>query len=53
MNGEFKSTVGEENVVQVTGGHGAVPVPAFTNDADGNGRSDLLEWLLEGKALPQ
>lgn len=53
MTGEFKDTVGDENVVVVNSEHGAVPVEAFNRDADNDGKSDLLEWLLEDQALPQ
>ena len=52
MAHQFVKEFGEDSLVKVKAGHGAVPVNAFQRDADGNGRSDLIEWLLEGKELP-
>ena len=52
MSNQFAKQFGADNLVNVNAAHGAVPVNAFQRDADGNGRSDLLEWLLEGKELP-
>ena len=52
MSNQFAKQFGADNLVNVKTGHGAVPVNAFQRDADGNGRSDLIEWLLEGKELP-
>lgn len=53
MESTFKNKVGEENFVVVDGLHGSVPVHAFNRDADGNGRSDIFEWLLEDKPLAE
>ena len=52
MSNQFAKQFGADNLVNVNASHGAVPVNAFQRDADGNGRSDLFEWLLEGKELP-
>ena len=53
MNTTFQDKVGAENLVIVDTDHGAVPVNAFRRDADGDGKSDLIEWLLEDQALPE
>lgn len=53
MDTHFKHAVGDENFISVSSGHGNVPIEAFNRDADGDGKSDLLEWLLEDQKLPQ
>ena len=53
MTSTFSQTFGAENMVNVKTTHGAVPVNAFTRDADADGKADLFEWLLEDQALPE
>ena len=53
MTSTFAQTFGDESLVNVNTYHGAVPVPTFTKDVDGNHRVDLFEWLLEDKELPE
>ena len=52
MAGDFRRTFGNENVVEMQFDHnnkrikhGDTPGVAFAMDSDGNGRSDLFEWL--------
>ena len=46
--GKFQKTFGSKNVfgVSVRGGHGFVPEYAYIIDQDGDGKSDLIQWLL-------
>ncbi len=53
MDEDFASTFGSDNFVKVAAKHGSVPINAFNRDANENGKSDLIEWLLEGKKLPE
>lgn len=38
--------IGDENVFVCDADHSGVPFKAFTQDSDGNHRSDLIEWML-------
>jgi predicted peptidase len=38
--------IGQDNILSVKSGHGALPSIVFTLDDDKNGRSDIIEWLL-------
>ena len=53
MDSFFANKVGDENLVTINRAHGKVPINAFRRDADGDGKSDLIEWLLEDQALPE
>ena len=53
MDSQFASKFGDENLVKINRAHGKVPINAFRRDADANGKSDLIEWLLEDKVLPE
>jgi predicted peptidase len=53
MDEDFASTFGSNNFVKVATKHGSVPINAFNRDANENGKSDLIEWLFEGKKLPE
>ena len=46
MRGVFSATFGIESVRYYNVSHGWLPDAAFHDDADGNGRSDLVEWML-------
>ena len=46
MRAQFPQTFGEDSVRYYDVSHGMVPSAAFYDDADGNGRSDLVEWML-------
>lgn len=52
MYGAFTAGIGAGHVITVNAAHGAVPGKTFNRDVDGNNRSDLFEWLLEDKELP-
>lgn len=45
---QYKQIPNADEVKVVPGDHGAVPNEAFNLDEDGNGRSDLIEWLFNG-----
>ena len=53
MDEDFVNVFGKENFVKVATKHGSVPINAFNRDADGNDKSDLIEWLLEDQSLPE
>lgn len=53
MDEDFVNSFGSENFVRVATKHGSVPINAFNRDANENGKSDLIEWLLEGQKLPE
>lgn len=53
MEQDFVEVFGKENLVKVNTKHGSVPINAFNRDADGDKKSDLIEWLLEGQPLPE
>ena len=53
MDSQFANAFGDENLVRINRAHGKVPINAFRLDADGDGKSDLIEWLLEDQALPE
>ena len=53
MEQDFVNVFGKENFVRVDRKHGSVPINAFNRDADGDSKSDLIEWLLEDQALPK
>lgn len=53
MDEDFANTFGSSNFVKVATKHGSVPVNAFNRDANSNGKSDLIEWLLESQKLPE
>jgi predicted peptidase len=46
MNNEFASVFGNENVWHYEATHSQIPFVAFTEDKDGDGRSDLIAWML-------
>ena len=46
MRGMFSATFGAESVRYYNVTHGWLPDAAFHDDSDGNGRSDLVEWML-------
>lgn len=46
MKAEFLSVFGENSVRYYDVPHIDVPAAAFTDDSDGNHRSDLVEWML-------
>lgn len=52
MDQNFVDVFGKENFVKVATKHGSVPINAFNRDADCDGKSDLIEWLLEDQSLP-
>lgn len=56
MTNLFTNTLGEDSLITVDANHGGVPAQVFNRDTDGNGRSDLIEWLFDsdeyGKKLP-
>lgn len=56
MTNLFTNTLGEDSLITVEANHGGVPTQVFNRDTDGNGRSDLIEWLFDskeyGKELP-
>ena len=39
--------IGDENIFILDSDHSGVPSKAFSQDSDGNNRSDLVEWMLE------
>lgn len=47
MEGEFASTFGKENTFSRETSHSKLPSVIFNEDKDENGRSDLIEWMLE------
>ena len=53
MEENFVDVFGRENLVKVDTKHGSVPINAFNRDADCDGKSDLIEWLLDGQLLPK
>ena len=53
MDSFFRNKVGDENLVKIKRAHGKVPINAFRLDADGDRKSDLIEWLLEGQEIPE
>lgn len=53
MEQDFVNVFGKQNFVKVDTKHGSVPINAFNRDADGDFKSDLIEWLLEDQALPK
>jgi hypothetical protein len=53
MDSHFVNKVGDENLVKIKRAHGRVQINAFRRDADSDGKSDLIEWLLENQALPE
>lgn len=48
MMAEFPAVFGEDSVRYYNVTHAEVPYTAFHDDQDGNNRSDLMEWLLDG-----
>ncbi len=46
MVNQVANGIGEENVHVLNASHGDLPQTAFGLDEDGNGRSDIMEWLL-------
>lgn len=56
MNNLFTNKLGEDSLITVEADHSGVPAKVFNRDTDGNGRSDLIEWLFDskeyGKELP-
>ena len=42
----FASVFGNENTFVVNSGHGSVPEYSYILDEDGDGKSDLIQWLL-------
>ena len=49
MNQLFRDNLGEEYLVKVDSNHGGAPTQVFNRDTDGNGRSDIIEWLFNDK----
>jgi len=47
MRGEFTKVFGTEHVFYYDVPHAELPGAAFGDDADGNNRSDLVEWMLQ------
>lgn len=47
MKNNFASAFGEDNFFVLQASHGGVPRAAFTEDKDSNGRSDIIEWMLQ------
>ena len=44
--GTLRMTFGEENVNQRACSHDEIPIVAFTEDLNEDGKSDLIEWML-------
>lgn len=49
MNQLFRDTLGEDYLIKVEANHGGAPTQVFNRDTDGNGRSDIIEWLFNDK----
>ena len=49
MNQLFRDKLGEEYLIKVDSNHGGAPTQVFNRDTDGNGRSDIIEWLFNDK----
>ena len=46
MSGVFTKVFGKENVTIMKVSHANIPNAAFNEDKNGDGRSDLIEWML-------
>ena len=46
MANNFEPAFGEENMFWVRASHGNLPYVAFNEDKDGDGHSDVVEWML-------
>lgn len=49
MSQTFKNKMGDSNLTVYNCGHGSVPKYAFSQDDNGDNKSDVLEWLLSQK----
>lgn len=47
MKNNFASAFEEDNFFIMPASHGGVPKATFSEDKDGNGRSDIIEWMLQ------
>ena len=47
----FAPQVGEDNLKVIDASHGGLPEAVFKLDNDGNGKSDVIEWMLLNKEV--
>jgi pimeloyl-ACP methyl ester carboxylesterase len=47
MSNGFVDVFGEDSLTVYNAGHGDIPRLSFTEDLDGNNRSDLVEWMFD------